>query len=260
MDSDKASRSRLIEIAYESQASHISSCLSCIDILENIYETSNIEKIKAKSKDRDIVLLSKGHAVLAQYVILEKNGLMDQDLSNYLRNGSKLYGHPNPEVENIEHTTGALGHGLPHAVGRALKRMHDGCGGKIFVVIGDGELDEGSNYEAMSLISKLNIKNIVILVDMNDLTQMKKSNSNMNNGQLERVLRSFNIECYKCDGHSQENLKEAITKARANKSTCIIMCKTIKGRELDLWKRKLFGIIEPLVSLITNKAILELSK
>ena len=175
MDSDKASRSRLIEIAYESQASHISSCLSCIDILENIYETSNIEKIKEKSKDRDIVLLSKGHAVLAQYVILEKNGLMDQDLSNYLRNGSKLYGHPNPEVENIEHTTGALGHGLPHAVGRALKRMHDGSGGKIFVVIGDGELDEGSNYEAMSLISKLNIKNIVILVDMNDLTQMKKA-------------------------------------------------------------------------------------
>lgn len=157
----KKVRRRIIEIAYETQAAHIGSCLSCVDILVALYFY--------EMEDDDIFILSKGHAALAWYVVLNEKGIMsDEILSTYLQDGG-LEAHPKRGYPGVVASTGSLGHGLPIAVGMAYALKLAGSDRRVFVLMGDGECQEGSVWEAVRMAEELELKNLKWIIDRNRL-------------------------------------------------------------------------------------------
>lgn len=151
---------RILEVAVTAGEGHVPSALSILDIVQAVYEVKN-------SLDRFV--LSKGHGCLALYAVLEQRGLIPPGaLDTFCQPGSKLLGHPelNPEW-GIECTTGSLGHGLPIALGMALAKRIKGEPGRVFCLVGDGELSEGSCWEALLIASQLKLANLVLIIDNN---------------------------------------------------------------------------------------------
>jgi transketolase len=163
----KKVRRRIIEIAYDTQAAHIGSCLSCVDILVALYFR--------EMKDDDIFILSKGHAALAWYVVLNEKGIMsDEILSTYLQDGG-LEAHPKRGYPGVVCSTGSLGHGLPMAVGISYALKLQGSTRRVFCLLGDGECQEGSVSEAADFAAENDVSNLFAFVDRNALQGYRKA-------------------------------------------------------------------------------------
>lgn len=160
MDKIIGFKKEMLRMAYNAQEGHIGSSFSCIDIIWYLYKdilTSN-----------DMFVLSKGHASLAYYVVLAELDYIDKsELDTFCKFNSKLGGHINRDVNGICVSTGSLGHGLPIAVGMALSKRIKQEPGRVFCLVGDGEMQEGSNSEAIILAQKLHLGNLTIIVDWN---------------------------------------------------------------------------------------------
>ena len=157
----KGVRRRIIEIAYENEAIHIGSCLSCVDILVALYFS--------EMEDDDIFILSKGHAALALYVVLNEKGVLsDEILDTYLQDGG-LPGMATRGYPGVVCSTGSLGHGLPMAVGMAYALKLAGSNRRVFVLMGDGECQEGSVWEAVNMAERLKLDNLRWAIDHNGL-------------------------------------------------------------------------------------------
>ena len=225
-------RYRAVQMSFNSKAAHLASSLSCIDIITILYE--KILKINPKKKDfnSDRFILSKGHAAGALYVTLAHKGFFNKNKLNYYgKRGSLLEEHPNPKLNGIETPTGSLGHGLPIACGMALSAKIRKLNFKTFVLIGDGECNEGTVWEAALFASSKKLNNLIAIVDFNGWQGIGRTKSILNLDPFFEKWKSFGWNVKKVNGHNHTQLLNCLKK-KYSKPTLII-AKTIKGKGIS---------------------------
>ncbi len=215
-----------LQMTFASRASHIGSSLSVIDILSVI--ATGVE-LSPNGELGDELIISKGHAAAGAYAVLAHSGYISLDLlETYSMDGSLLGGHvTSTHVPVINLSTGSLGHGLPFSVGRALAKKRLGVEGQSFVILSDGECDEGSNWEAALLASHLRLENLSVVVDRNFLQSLKSTEETVRLEPLAEKWLAFNWDVSIVDGHSHEELHEAIF--RTSNKPKLTIANTIKG-------------------------------
>jgi transketolase len=228
----KAIRKIIAEIIHHSGASHIGSCFSVVEILDAVYRSADVEKIKLKKEDRDRVIVSKGHCAAALYVILYSFGLISKDkLDTYHMNNSILSGHVSHFIPFVEHSTGALGHGLSVGVGIGIGFKSKGfISSRVFIVVGDGELHEGSNWEAIMLASHHGLNNLCVLVDNNNYGGIGKTCEYCSLEPLKYKFESFGFKAFEVNGHDENEILSCISEFKKSEKPVAIICHTIKGK------------------------------
>jgi transketolase len=222
-------RLRILEMSQGVSAVHIAPAFSCLELVDSVY--FHLMRRNADGTFRDTFVMSKGHGSAAQYVALEELGILSRaDLDGFCKPGGKLGTHPDLGIPGIEAATGSLGHGLPIAVGMALADKLQGLDRVVHVVISDGELQEGSVWEAMMLTPTLRITNLIAYVDLNDfqtLGQTSKVHPNFY-PVLDKV-RAFGWEAVEVDGHDHAAIISAV-QARRGQSPFMLVGRTVKGK------------------------------
>ena len=216
----------------KSTGAHIGGTMSMIEIIAVLYlHIMKYDKADMNSEKRDRFILSKGHGAMAQYVAMKQVGLIsEEDLLEYKSNESKLSAHPSiGGLPGIEFASGSLGQGLSQGVGVALALKRKGnMESKVYVLLGDGECDEGSVWEAASSASHFNCDNLIAIVDENQLQYDGETQIVQNKGTLAERWKSFGWDVVCVDGHSVVELIEAFQK-KAEKPM-VIIARTIKGK------------------------------
>jgi len=251
------SRRTVIEIIYKAQASHLGSSLSVIEILTAVYSEVDIEKIRSKSPDRDKIILSKGHAAAALYATLYSFGLMSQEqISTYHQVGSSLQGHVSHGVEFVEHSTGALGHGPSVAVGHALAQNILNSNSVTYVICGDGEIQEGSVWEALMYARTKELGNLVLIIDNNGISSITETKNVINYGLLKNSFVGFDLDVHELDGHDLVAITTLLKqiKDKPGARPHVLICDTVKGKGVS------FAESEPIWHYKTlNKEMLHLA-
>lgn len=216
---------------------HIGGALSSIDIVTALYfDIMNIDPENPKREDRDRFLLSAGHKCLAQYAVLAEKGFFPKEvLDTYGKLASKIPGHPDMhKLPGVEANTGALGHGLSIANGMAMTAKLDKKNYKVFVITGDGELPEGSNWEAAAAAAKFGLDNLVVFVDNNGLQISGDVTKVMNMKPIDEKFKSFGWAVKYIDGNSMEQILDALDAIpeEPGKPT-MILCETVKAKGLS---------------------------
>ncbi len=211
----------------KAKVGHPGGDLSSADILATLYlRILNVTPETMRSPDRDRFIMSKGHCSGALYSTLAEAGfLRDEDLETYMQPGSLLNGHPDRnKVAGIEANTGPLGHGLPIAVGCALAAKMDQAAWRTFVLTGDGELQEGSNWEAAMSAAQFKLDNLTLIVDRNRLQQGARTEETVKLEPLADKWRSFGWAVTELDGHDHSALEKCFTHLplEAGKPNCVI--------------------------------------
>jgi len=232
-----------LEMVHRSGASHIGSCLSSADILSTLYtEILNVFPSDPENSYRDIFILSKGHAAAILYAVLAEKGFFPKSwLNDYACNGSLLLGHASHLVPGVEVSTGSLGHGLPIACGMAMARRKDNNPSKVFVLLSDGELNEGSNWESFLFAPHHRLSNLTVLVDYNKIQSFGYTNQILNLEPLGLKFQSFGWYVSEVDGHNIEQLLYALKNTRHCEidRPHIIICNTVKGKGVSFMEDKL---------------------
>ena len=234
------SRLEILRIIASAGLGHVGGDFSVIDILTTLYfSVLNVDPQNPEKEDRDWLILSKGHCAAAIYVTLARSGYFPQEeLSTFMKPLSFLNGHPSRgKVPGVETSTGPLGHGLPVGVGGAIAAKLQNNSRQVFVIVGDGELQEGSNWEAAMSASHYKLNNLTVIVDRNGLQQ---GDSTENTNQLEPLdekWASFGWEVIHIDGHNPTGILEAINKDR-NEKPRVLIAKTIKGKGVSFMENK----------------------
>jgi transketolase len=197
--------------------------------------------MKPDDPNRDFLILSKGHGVMAQYACMKELGwLKDSDLINYFADGTKLKGLSDSRVRGLEVTSGSLGHGLSVGVGIALGNKISQTAQKTFIIVGDGELNEGSCWEAIQFAGHHALSNICMIVDKNNFQAMDKTSNIINQQNLVTQIEAFNFNVTEVDGHNECALDNAINdlfSLQNNKPSCIV-ANTIKGKGVSFMENK----------------------
>lgn len=225
-------RKKTLEAIFEAGAGHTGGGLSCLDILNVLYNRIlNVSPKNPNDPLRDRYVQSKGHSVEALYAVLADRGFFPEaDLKTICHYQSHYVGHPTRHIPGIEMNTGALGHGLPICIGMALAAKMDGAAFRVFTLLGDGELAEGSNWEAGLAAAHYDLDNLTAIIDHNTLQISGHTRDVMSNEPLDEKWRSFGWAVRVIDGHDYAALTEVLSKpAEAGKPTCVI-ANTVKGR------------------------------
>lgn len=236
-------RRDIIEEVYRSKAGHIGGDLSVIDILTVLYfEIMNVNPESWKSEDRDRFLLSKGHCTDALYITLGEKGFFDKQkaIDTFSNFGSVFIGHPNTDVPGIEMNSGSLGHGLSLGVGMALAARMDGRSYRTYVVLGDGEMAEGSNYEAMMAAGHYGLDQLCATVDLNGLQISGTTGETMKSDDLGEKFKAFgwNVIVVE-DGNNCEQLLAAYKEAEGKKGQpSVILAHTTKGKGVSFMENQ----------------------
>ena len=227
----KKIRFEIIKMSYRSKAPHLASSLSCADIITVLYEKIlRINKRKKLSSDKFI--LSKGHAATSLYAVLShKKYFNKKKLQNYAMKGSLLEEHPNPKINGVEAPTGSLGHGLPIGCGIALGAKIKKFQFRTFVLLGDGECNEGSVWESAMFASAKKLNNLIAIIDYNKWQGTGRSNEILNLKPMEEKWKSFGWKTIIIDGHNHKILLKVLKK-KYNKPTAII-ANTTKGKGIS---------------------------
>jgi transketolase len=231
-DRAKETRRSIIEMISRAGQGHVGGDLSVTDILTTLFSSVlNIDPANPTKPDRDRFILSKGHCSAALYSTLAHSGFFaTSELATFMEPMSALNGHPaRTKVPGVETNTGPLGHGLPVGVGAALGARLQGNGSRVFVVLGDGEMQEGSNWEALMCGAHQGLTNITIVVDRNRLQQGARTEDTNGLDPLDAKLASFGWEVREIDGHNYSQLLDAFAPTTTGKPVAII-ANTIKGK------------------------------
>lgn len=226
-------REAILKTSYEcNERTHIGGALSMVEILAVLYESY----IKKNGPNKFI--LSKGHGFLGLLSVLYcKKFISKKKLSTFQKNGSELIAHPIVDIKNgIESSNGSLGQGLSFACGIALSYKKKKKKGKIFVLVGDGECYEGSNWEAAITATELNLNNLFLIVDCNNFQNDGKINKQMNWNNLIKKWKGFGWNTIKGDGHNLQIILNALKKTHSNKPT-VFLAKTTKGKGVKFMER-----------------------
>ncbi len=236
----KLIRKLILEYGYKKQAGHLGSALSIVEILDALYfSVANINKYNASSPDRDIVILSKGHGSLALYCTLALKGIIPISyLDGYLSDDGKLPCHIDMTKSlGLEVSTGSLGHGLGLAEGICLANRINNIKSQIFVIIGDGEFQEGSVFESLLSVSSLCLEEITVILDNNLYQASAKTSDVVPNIDYNAIFSSLKFETFTIDGH---NLNEIIhtLNIQHNRPKAIV-ANTLKGKGFSFTENKL---------------------
>ena len=219
---------KVVDIATLKKEGHIPSSLSILDIMYVLYDkVLDINSIKENEINRDRFILSKGHASLGLYVVLDHFGLLKEDINTVCDLDSKLGGHPTDKIFGVESSTGSLGHGLPIGVGLALAYKIKKYKNKIYFIIGDGEATEGTIWESALLANHHNLNNLFCIIDFNHSTDRA-----VDLGNLKMKFDSFGWDVIEIDGHNHNEILNALTYS-STKPICVI-ANTIKGKGIPL--------------------------
>ena len=215
---------------------HVGVALSCVDILAALYiDVIACTPATVESPERDRFILSKGHGCMALYAVLARMGFIDrQVLTTYGHNGSILAEHPIAgKVTGVECATGTLGHGLAIGVGMARGLRLQGLGAKVYVLLGDGECNEGSVWEAAALASAGGLDNLVAIVDCNDLQACGTCEEVSPGIRLADCWRGFGWEVDEADGHDYRELVDVLSRPAVTGRPRVVLCRTVKGKGID---------------------------
>jgi transketolase len=231
----RKSRRLVLQMTHKAKASHIGSCLSVIDILSVLFSM----KMSKKDIFEDVVILSKGHAAAALYSVLKSLGAISQtQIESFNSNDSELYGHVNHRVSaHIPLSTGSLGHGLPFGLGMALSKKIKNEPGKIYVVISDGECDEGTTWESALLAAHHRLANLIVVIDANGIQSMDTVEKTLQLEPLAEKWQSFGWEVCEVNGHNFEEMKNAFQK-KSQKPHCVI-ARTTKGSGVNFMENSI---------------------
>ena len=232
----KKFRLRILEISQKVKAIHSGGAFSCIEIVDAAY---NFLMRKKNARFYDTFLMSKGHGCMAQYVILENLKILKKKyLDEYCTKDGLLGCHPDYGNPGIEASTGSLGHGMGLAVGMAHADNIIRNKKKIFLLISDGELQEGSTWENMMMAANLNLKNLICFVDHNGSQSFGITKfTHPKFYPLKEKIKSFGWECKSVNGHSVESIINAVKKRKTSKPLMII-CNTVKGKGVSFMENK----------------------
>jgi transketolase len=239
----KEIRKIILNMIYRSKSSHIGSAFSIVDILTALYfETLNIDPKNSHNKTRDRFILSKGHACTALYATLGLKGFFPiSKLDEYGKDNTKIAGHITlGSLPGIEATAGSLGHGLSIGAGMALAAKKDNKKYKIFVLVGDGECNEGSVWEAILFASQFKLDNLILIIDKNNQQGLGSTQDIMNINPLPEKLKSFGWEVKEVDGHDINDLIKTFKNLpfKQNKPSAII-AHTIKGKGVSFMENNI---------------------
>ena len=229
-------RKTILGIIKRANAGHTGGSLSCIDILNVLYNcVLNISPENLNSPDRDRYIHSKGHSVEALYTVLADKGFFDrEELNTLCAYNSHYVGHPTRMVRGIEHNTGALGHGLSVAVGIALAGKIDHRTYRVYTLLGDGELSEGSNWEACMAAAHYQLDNLVIIIDRNMLQITGGTEQVMRLEPLENKFEAFGCAVRVADGHDFAALLDTFHQIPLESGKpSVIIARTIKGKGIS---------------------------
>lgn len=220
-----------VEMTHLSGGSHLGAILSVADIMAVLYtEILKVDPKNPNDENRDRFILSKGHAGAAVYAALAETGFFDVlELVTHYQNGSRLSGHVSHYVPGVDLSTGSLGHGLPVGVGMAYAALKSRKSYHAYVVMGDGECDEGSVWEAALFASHYGINNITAIVDHNKMQSMDFCDKTLDLGNFEQKWESFGWNVVSINGNDHEELKAAFAKTFNNNKPKVIIANTIKG-------------------------------
>ena len=226
-------RERTIDIIVEGKTGHIGGDMSVMDILVELYfEQMNISPENMDDPDRDRFVMSKGHSVEALYAVLAAKGFfpIEEVIREFSKFGSKYIGHPNNKLPGIEMNSGSLGHGLPVCVGMALAGKMDGRDYRVYTVMGDGELAEGSVWEGAMAAHQYKLDNLCAIVDRNRLQISGCTEDVMAHDSQEERWSSFGWHVISVNGNDYKELKSAFDEAKTVKGApTVIIANTIKG-------------------------------
>jgi len=231
-------RKNVLAIVKAGDDGHIGGALSATELMTALYYKvlKNIDPKNPKKEDRDRFIMSAGHKCLIVYATLAEKGFFSKDLFNtYFKIKSKLPGHPDMhKLPGIESNTGSLGHGLPIAVGMGMSFKMDNNPAKIYVIMGDGELGEGTNWEAAAAASHHKVDNLIVMIDRNKLQICGPTNEIMNFEPLDKRFGSFGWSVRSIDGHNLKEIIDTITDAPFEPGKpSLIICNTLKAKGIS---------------------------
>ncbi len=235
-------RKKILQYIYQAKAGHTGGSLSCIDILNVLYnDVLNVNPENFKSALRDRYIQSKGHCVEALYVVLADKGFFPESALETLCQYKSYYiGHPTKKVNGVEQNTGALGHGLSMSCGNALAAKLDSVDYKVFTLLGDGELPEGSNWEAALSAAHYKLDNLCAIVDLNGLQITAPTKEVCNTEPLDKKFESFGWGVRIIDGNDIEALQEAFnTLPFEIGKPSVIIAQTVKGKGVSFMENNL---------------------
>lgn len=225
----KTIRKEALKLSYSAKSSHLGSSLSIIDILLVFYKNF---------KNKNIFILSKGHACLAYYCILYKfNYIKKKILYSFGKNNSILMMHSSHKVPGIEFSTGSLGHGLPYAAGRALSQKIDKKRINIYVLISDGELNEGTTWETLLFASFHELDNLCLIIDYNKIQSLDFTKNILKIEPLRDKLKSFGCNVLEINGHNFKQIYKSLL-IKKNKKPTAIIANTIKGKGVSFMENQ----------------------
>jgi transketolase len=226
-------RIRLLKYIKKANTGHTGGSLSCVDILNVLYNRIlNVSPENFSDPGRDRYIHSKGHSVEALYVVLADKGFFpESELETLCQFRSHYVGHPTRKVNGIEHNTGALGHGLAFGIGVALSAKKNKADYKVYVLLGDGELVEGSNWESFLIAAHYGLDNLTAIVDRNNLQITGRTEDVCDVEPLEEKFRAFNWHAEIIDGHNIWALTDVLSKIPFEKNKPnMIIANTVKGK------------------------------
>ena len=226
-----------VEMTHLSGGSHIGAIMSVADIIAVLYtDVLKFDPVQPKWRERDRIILSKGHAGAAIYAALAECGFFPvKELKNHYQNGSKLCGHVSHYLPGIDFSTGSLGHGLSAAVGMAYaaKKDHDDSH-NVYAVLGDGECNEGSVWEAALFANHFRLNNLVAIIDHNQMQSLDFSENTLELENFGDKWRAFGWNVFEIDGNNHDQLKNTFKSIKENNNSgihkpTVIIANTIKG-------------------------------
>ncbi|UOX72806.1 transketolase [Enterocloster bolteae] len=228
-------RKDTVDMILSGNGGHIGGDMSVMEILVTLYfDQMNISPEQADDPDRDLFVMSKGHSVEAYYAVLARKGFLDirEVIQQFSKFGSKYIGHPNNNLPGIEMNSGSLGHGLPVCVGMALASKMDGRKNRIYTVMGDGELAEGSVWEAVMAGHQYRLDNLCAVIDRNRLQISGNTEAVMGHDDLHERFKSFGWNVIDVeDGNSIGQLHLAFEEAKQTRGQpTVLIANTVKGK------------------------------
>lgn len=257
----KLIRLDVLKMVSRAGASHVGSCLSCADILSVLYnDIMDIDCNDHRSASRDRFILSKGHAAAALYATLANVGIISPEkLLTYGEDLSPFMTHASHVIPGVEYSSGSLGHGLPFASGKSLAAKLTGRPWRTFVLLSDGELNSGSNWEAFLFSAHHRLDQLIAIVDYNKLQGLGAVNETMRIEPLAEKLRAFGWAVREVDGHNHSELSKVLrsTPWEVGKP-CALIAHTVKGKGVSFMENKLEWHYRSLDALLLEKAVREL--
>lgn len=253
-----AARKSVLQMTHVAQSSHVGSALSVIDILAVLYSGSaKVSPETSDSPDRDCVIFSKGHAASALYAILALRGFYPTSLlEGFCADGGQFGGHITHHGKpGVELSTGSLGHGLPYGLGVAMSQKKRGSSARTFIVMSDGECDEGTTWESALLAHQFGLNNLTVIIDRNRIQSLTFTEDTVALEPFADKWRAFNWSVRTVDGHSHKELAAALE--TQDRPLCII-AETTKGKGVSFMENKVLWHYRPPSVQDLEAALLEL--